>query len=173
MTAPTLTDKLFPDVPKPAVWLGLGGLIPFYACVVAAYALPHPWNAWGMDLIKPYAAIILSFLGGVHWGLAVGGFGGTRAMAPMTVPPATMTLQRLGWSTVPSLIAWTAFLVTGAQVGFALLLFAFVGMLYGDLKAVKAETAPLWYLQLRRNLTWLVVLALVLALVRPMLPYNY
>lgn len=169
----TFIDRLFPDVPRPAVWLGLGGLIPFYGCVLAAYMLPHPYNAMGMNLLKPYGAVILSFLGGVHWGLALAGFGGPRVTDPMNQPPPTMTLQRLGWSVVPSIIAWAAFFLTGWQAGFLLLLLAFVGMLYGDLRAVEAGTAPLWYLNLRRNLTWLVALALVLALVRPLIPYNY
>lgn len=170
-------DTLFPDVPRTAVWLGLAGLLPFYGCVLAAYLLPHPWNGWGLTLLKPYGAVILSFLGGVHWGLAMAGFGSTRAPGPghdpMTDPPDTLTWVRLGWSVMPSIVAWAAFFLTGWQAGFVLLLLAFVAMLYGDLRAVEAGAAPAWYLSLRRNLTWLVVLALTLAIARPLIPYNY
>ena len=45
-----------------------------------------------------YGATILSFLGGVHWGLAMTNVGGTAA--------AKMCEQRYLWSVLPCLMAW-------------------------------------------------------------------
>ena len=51
----------------------------------------HPYVA---AALSAYAAVIVSFLGGIHWGL------GMRASAPA---PSLFT-----WGVVPSLIAWVA-----------------------------------------------------------------
>ncbi len=166
-----MIDRLFPDVPRPAVWLGLAGLIPFYACAIGSYVLPYDWNGRALDWMVAYGAIILSFLGGVHWGLATGGFGAPAVRDPALEPPASMTWQRLGWSVVPSIIAWLAHLLFSWQPAFLLLAAGFIGMLYGDVRAVQAGLAPAWYLTLRRHLTWLVVAALTAGIVRPLLSF--
>ena len=51
----------------------------------------HPYVALALSA---YAAVIVSFLGGIHWGLAF-----TRA------PPPTAWLV---WGVLPSLVAWVA-----------------------------------------------------------------
>ena len=61
-----------------------------------------------------YGATILSFLGGVHWGLAMTNVGGTLA--------AQMGEQRYLWSVLPCLMAWPTVAMpvpqaAGIQVG--------------------------------------------------------
>ena len=53
--------------------LGLGGLVPFWALALSkATGWPHAIPPGEIDgLLATYAATILSFLGGIRWGVAV------------------------------------------------------------------------------------------------------
>jgi hypothetical protein len=84
-------------VAAPSSWawrLGYGGLLPFAAgaaLVWLVYADALPYVARGL---AAYGALIVSFLGGIHWGLAM------RQALPST--------RGLLWGVVPSLLAWPA-----------------------------------------------------------------
>jgi Protein of unknown function (DUF3429) len=81
--------------PSPlALRLGYGGLLPFAAGALLVWLLrpdARPYAALGL---AAYGALIVSFLGGIHWGLAM-------RLAP---PPPRLLL----WGVVPSLLAWPA-----------------------------------------------------------------
>lgn len=134
-------------VPDPAALLGLAGLFPF---VVGALATLDggALGRWAPAALLGYAAVILSFMGGVHWGLA-------------------MTAERPSWlrygaSVVPALLGWLALLI-GGRLAFLLLVVSFTSLLAYDLGAVRAGEAPGWYPKLRWPLTLVVVLCLLLA----------
>jgi hypothetical protein len=98
-----------------------------------------------------YGAIILSFLGGVHWGLAIGS----------TAPAAAAALKvRLILSVIPSLVAWAAWLVPAAG-GLFMLAAAIVLMLIVDIRATRAWEAPAWYPKLRIPLSCAVAASLL------------
>ena len=60
-------------IPASALLLGLAGLIPFFAGAAAQFhALPLLDAEAGLKLVVIYGAIILSFLGGIRWGTAIG-----------------------------------------------------------------------------------------------------
>ena len=135
-------------VPAAAAWLGAAGLIPFvglaFAAVFLADRLPTP----AMLALAGYGAVILSFVGGVHWGLA-------------TAEPGSAEMgRRLVAAVVPSLIGWSALLMP-AQAGLLVLALAFAGLLPFDLRAVRRGHAPAWYPRLRWPLTIVVVASLV------------
>ena len=63
-----------PDhVPVPAVplWLGASGLIPFILLAGALWISPVDYHPVLHDWIRTYAAVILSFIGAIHWGVAM------------------------------------------------------------------------------------------------------
>ncbi|WP_192499183.1 DUF3429 domain-containing protein [Skermanella pratensis] len=151
------------DTPRPALALGLAGLIPFYLGAAAVWLAPPPWNVYALQVQVLYAATILSFLGAVHWGLALANQGGGPPR-PGNPAPA-MTWTRLGWSVVPPLVAWVAVAMT-AVPGLVTFIIAFGAMYLGDRAAVRAGHAPAWYLPMRRVLTAMVILALALSLAR-------
>lgn len=134
-------------IPPLALWLGLAGLLPFLASVAAAWLAPVAWQAVAVRAFLGYGAVILSFLGGVQWGVAMcrerpgGGAFGRRMLLAM----------------VPSLVAWPALLLhplAGAWVlamGFAL-------VRLHELSRGGGARLPGWYHSLRMPLT-LVVLA--------------
>jgi hypothetical protein len=83
-------------IPSTPLFLGLAGLIPFWV-LAGGLALKGvgPFSCECLDLaLASYAAIILSFLGGIRWGLAV---------ASADRPEAGMHFML---SVMPSLAAW-------------------------------------------------------------------
>ena len=59
--------------PSPAIpialWLGYAGLIPFVAGAALAWLLQPEWRPFTTAALSAYAAVIVSFLGGIHWGI--------------------------------------------------------------------------------------------------------
>jgi uncharacterized membrane protein HdeD (DUF308 family) len=130
--------------PALANWLGFCGLIPF-----AVLALALWWPAAGHQAalshtLAGYGATIASFLGAIHWGLA---------MRDRSDPGAGPYL----WGVAPSLLAWLALLLppAGGLLGLAVLL--------GVCLLVDQRRYPRYQLQawlpLRRRLTLVASLA--------------
>ena len=138
-------------VPPAAAWLGGLGLIPFVAGSILVVGTDL---GWALDALRFYAATILAFMGGVHWGLAIADHG--------SGPGAGSSWPRLGASVVPALAGWLALLLP-ATPGLLVLAAAFVLLLGGDLLAVRRGLAPAWYPWLRVPLTTIVALCLLVA----------
>ena len=137
--------------PSTVAWLGYGGLLPFIALALAAWTGLVPDFAWG-DALRAYAAVILGFVGALHWGFA---------MALAGLSPAQRQAAFV-WSVVPSLLGWVALLV-GPLAGVALLVLGF-GAHYGqDLRLARLAPLPAWYLPLRLRLTGVACGCLLLA----------
>jgi hypothetical protein len=87
-------------VPALPRWLGRAGLLPQLACVGVLYAGPAEWREPAQALAFAYAALILSFLGGMWWGIAA-------------AAPAAQRRNTLGWvwiaAVLPSLVALAGF----------------------------------------------------------------
>ncbi len=82
--------------PATALALGFGGLLPFAGGAMAVWLLPPPHQAWAAQGLAAYAALIATFLGGIHWGLV------------MREAPASAA--GLVWGVLPSLLSWAALL---------------------------------------------------------------
>ena len=54
-------------LPATVAWLGYGGLLPFVFLATAIFIDPDHAPLWG-DALTAYGAIILSFVGALHWG---------------------------------------------------------------------------------------------------------
>jgi hypothetical protein len=81
-------------LPLNARRLGYGGLIPFVAGALLVWLVHEDVQPYATLALSAYAAVIVSFLGGIHWGLAL------RQAEP---PPLL-----LAWGVVPALVAWLA-----------------------------------------------------------------
>ncbi|MEC8793030.1 MAG: DUF3429 domain-containing protein, partial [Pseudomonadota bacterium] len=57
--------------PIPVAGLGAGGFLPFAAGAAALWWAPGTWQALAVASQLSYGAVILSFLGGILWGLAI------------------------------------------------------------------------------------------------------
>jgi hypothetical protein len=146
-----LLDTTQTAVPSSAAWLGGLGAIPFVTLAGAIPLLGGVPRLFVVHALLAYGATILSFLGGVHWGLAIRGHSG---------PDTNKLWARLILSVIPSLAGWAALLVTGSA-GLLILAIAIAGMLLVDLRATRLGDAPPWYAKLRVPLSVVVVAALL------------
>lgn len=136
------------DAPKASGWLGAAGLIPFAACAAASFAPDDAIRRSAIIAFAIYGGVILSFLGGVRWGL---GLIANRAITFV-------------YAVIPSIVGWMAaagvalgLTATGAGTMFAA---AFVAQYVWDRQAAR-DGAPEWYLRLRIRLTIGVLLCCV------------
>ena len=66
----TDTRALQPSPAVPiALWLGYAGLIPFVAGAALSWLLQPESRPFTAAALSAYAAVIVSFLGGIHWGI--------------------------------------------------------------------------------------------------------
>ena len=135
--------------------LGLLGLIPFAALGLAAlFVEPALVGRVGFALAA-YGAVILSFIGGIHWGLIVVGQGGEKEASRMLT---------IGIGIVPSLLAWLTLLVS-VPLALVMLVMGFAAMLGADFAAHRDRRSPGWFFGSRVLLTLAVVACLVTGLV--------
>ena len=140
------------SLPPFALLLGIAGLIPFAAC---GYGAVIDTGEHAAEALAAYGAVILAFLGGVHWGFA------------LPEPSGRGERARLGLGVVPSLVGWIAMLLViavNAEAGLALLAVGFVAMTVVEARGAKAGLVPPGYMKLRYGLSTGVVTILVLVL---------
>jgi len=126
-------------IPLPALYLGLGGLIPFAAGTVGVYVLDPLGATYALQAQIYYAVTIVSFLGAVHWGIAMAASG-------------DLDWSRGIWGVTPALLAWSATWTT-APYAILILITGLMGTFLYDMKAIDADQAPEWYRPLRKILT--------------------
>ncbi len=139
--------------PRLAILLGYAGLIPFISGAIGIWITPPAWRTDVLTALLHYAAVILAFMGAIHWGLA---------MARERQDDAAH--RQLGLSVLPALLGWLA-ISSGlpALLALALLISGFIGLYLADVHAVKLELAPRWYTALRKPLTTVVLISLLAA----------
>ena len=65
-----MTDAYRPSPAVPiALWLGYAGLIPFVAGAGLSWLLQPDLRPYAIAALAAYAATIVSFLGGIYWGI--------------------------------------------------------------------------------------------------------
>ena len=119
--------------PPAARWLGYFGLIPFLACAAGGLFAPEPWKGFALRALLAYGAVILSFLGGVRWGVAISKVPSDRLLLPLFV------------SILPSIAGWAA-LFLGGRAALMLLATSLAVLFIADLRLVET---PAWYRALR------------------------
>lgn len=135
-------------IPPLALGLTAAGAVPFVGLASIALIAGPPWQTQSLDALMSYAAVILSFMGAVHWGFAL-------APSATTEPSASLLA-----GVVPALVGWGATLLP-ESLGFIVLALAFVAVLGFDHTAIRNGTAPVWYGRLRLPVTFVVVISLL------------
>lgn len=140
-------DKHSTQIPTAALWLGATGALPFIASAIGAHVLDEVAAEIAKRALFIYGAVIVSFLGGVQWGLCIS--------EGQDLP------RRLPISVIPSLIAWVGLLMTPDLTPYFLIA-AFVFVFLFDFLADKSGQAPAWYIRLRVPLSATVILCLII-----------
>jgi len=131
--------------PLPRV-LGLAGLLPQLACLLALWFGRADWRYVALAAAWGYAALIFSFLGGLWWGIAAAR-SAQSAAAPGWLWIAAVIPSLLAFATyLPWIIGWRWPAPSLAVLGVGLLASLAVDHRLGAL-------APGWWMALRRPLS--------------------
>jgi hypothetical protein len=134
-----------------ATRLGFAGLVPLLALSLWLAGIPvdHVWRETTIRLLTGYCAIVLSFLGGARWALAVaGGYAETR--------------RDIAISVVPALLAWAVMFIP-PHFAFVLLAVAFAAHGAWDALSGQSGIMPGWFVRLRTQLTAVAVISMIIA----------
>ncbi len=140
-----------PAMPLPALLLGAGGLLPFVGLALLAAAGPVASHAYWLTALSYYGAVILAFVGALHWAYAVKrGAEGREAWL------------QYGASVLPALLAWLSLLfpvwtALRLQAGALLACYAF------DRAMQRIDPVPPWFLRLRAALSGIAAVSLFAA----------
>ena len=129
--------------------LGYGGALPFLCGAIAASQHMAILGLAPAHLLLNYGAVILSFLGGLHWGRVI------------TSPNANGRSDSawLIWSVCPSLLGWVALLLP-LKVSAVVLSLCFLAALQIDQKLLREHIWPDWMRPLRLHLSVIAVASL-------------
>jgi len=130
--------------------LGYAGLIPFLVFSIGHW-ITLPYIDDPSAILIAYAAVILSFMGAIHWGAAIT-TSDKKHSAHLIV------------SVIPALIAWLALLLP-ADFSMSVLLLGFIILLVYELALATPEGLPDWYITMRITLTTVVSLCLSASLI--------
>ena len=144
------TNMTSTPLPRSVALLGYGGLIPFIACSLVGLLIPQEIET-AQYMLFTYGAVILSFVGALHWGFA------------MTVPALADHTRRnyFIWSVIPSLLAWFSLMLPSIATA-TLLIIGFTAHYWRDRRIAPWCDLPTWYLPLRTRLTVIACLSLAL-----------
>jgi hypothetical protein len=138
------------NIPRSALSLGLAGLLPFWGLAILIIVIDAPIKEYAIKAEITYGAVILSFLGGIHWGLAA-------------MNERHATWLSLGWGVTPPLIAWGA-LFLPPSLGLILLVTGFLAAAIIDFRIFTPNSDNTWFGGLRTVLSIGTIIALLLTL---------
>ena len=121
--------------------LGYLGLIPFVFGAITAL-LSQELVSLAFQAFILYSLAILSFMGGVHWGLAL--ITGTRQSTRLLI------------SVVPVVAAWICLIALPAPLTLAVLGGGFIAQWFIDRPILAELPIPSWYLDMRPRLAYVV-----------------
>lgn len=148
-------DSSHRAVRRMAWFLAVAGAVPMVAATATLFAADaSSVRVPAIASLVTYCAVILSFLGGIEWGLAIKDETGNDATR----------VSALGLSVVPSLAGWAVLWLPGPkwQVGTALAIF--VGVWAADQWMAGRGLLPTWFVDLRTAVSGLVAATLAVAL---------
>lgn len=133
-----------------AYLLGAAGLLPFVGLSLAAWLAPLSWHAPLLTALIGYAAIVVSFLGGIHWGVALNN--------------PDVAKRHLWWGVAPALLAWGSVLLPFAELSLSALIVIQLWSWWIDRAWLTARVRGVRYLLMRTLLTAVASLALLAAI---------
>lgn len=158
------TNLMNRTLPRLALLLGVLGLLPFLGCGLGAVAAGEAHRAQMLTALLAYGAVILGFLGGVHWGIAL------DQAAPVAIGVRSTMVERarLLLGVLPALAGWLALLLAmllPPEVALALLIAGFIATVVVEEQGRRRGLVPHRYMWLRWSISLVVVAVLTTVLV--------
>lgn len=147
--------KQLPGKETTAISLGYAGLIPFIVFSIGSW-FQLPMLSDSTYILTAYAAIILSFMGAIHWGIAMSSTEDQNGKYYIA-------------SVIPGLSAWIALLLP-QRYAIMLLMIGFIALIIYDWSVEKPQRLPDWYIPMRNRLTLVVVICLMVTLLSDYMP---
>jgi len=142
-------------MPTIAMVLSLLGLVPFILGGLAAVGhIPQTAEVALIALID-YAALVLAFAGGVHWGLA---------LLPGSVRPSL----RIALGSVPLIVAWLALVlaqIVAPTVALSVLIFGYLASVSAEHRGSRRMLVASRYVWLRTGFTAVAVVMMLIVLI--------
>lgn len=141
-----------------AILLTYLGVIPFLLAVLISLSqfipdsIGSPITYAGFKakaIIHSYSVIILSFLSGIQWGVSM---------------DSQKHSNFILISNVFALISWFSLMAFGSTFAISLLLFCLIAALFTDSFAFKYQLIPEWFWQLRKKVSLIVCIAILIVL---------
>jgi hypothetical protein len=146
-----------PAMPVLAILLSVLGLVPFVACGLAALGPNSVTAARMLTTLIDYAALVLAFSAGIHWGFELQSPQQNRGIGRV----------RLGIAAAALAVGWIAILlpiVTVAWLSLVMLIAGYIGAVLVEQEAAKRGLMPPHYLWLRWGFTIVAAAMLVTVL---------
>ncbi|MDP3187114.1 DUF3429 domain-containing protein [Limnobacter sp.] len=141
--------------------LGYAGLIPFFGfAALTALCGDTDMATTLANYNLLYGLAVVSFLGAVHWGLAIALSGQTTPVYLAGVDQADFEARSFIWGVTPSLLAWLASAFAPTQLALWILTFILLLVWFVDRYFLKPMKVFDHYLKLRTRLTVGAVLGL-------------
>ncbi len=130
--------------------LTFAGVIPFLLLTILLY---NHWVAQSkvLAMLFSYAAVILTFLGGIQWGIGI-----------VRLDANTLKFKHLfTLSILPSLAAWLLLLIDFPKLQLIGFIISFVSVLVIDTLLTLKDIMPRWFLLLRFGVSLIVITLLI------------
>jgi Protein of unknown function (DUF3429) len=131
-------------------WLSYAGALPFMLGIISPFISFEIIDSY--FLLSTYGALIVSFLCGIHWAISV--FFDERSPQYLLIV-----------SNIVTLISWVSLSLPSFELTMLIQSFCFMFLLALDKKLFNLGLYPMWYYELRRNVTTIVVVLLTLSMV--------
>jgi len=127
--------------------LTYAGLIPF---ALLSFAVVLELDSFDFDLaLRSYGVAIISFLCGIHWGIYL--------LASDKCPRNLLLI-----SNTITLVAYSSILFPFGNINYITQSFCLAILLELDYELLKKDVLPVWYFNLRRNASCIVILLLLM-----------
>ena len=138
---------------KLPLYITIAGIAPF---VVLSVVVSMRWfsnQQAVVEILLTYAAVIISFLGGVHWGISVHHYSYSPRVANL------LTIE----SVAPSLVAWGVLFYPDIHIQLLVMTLLFSFMWAVESLLYSEDLIPQWFFNLRCVVTPIVVVSLYVA----------
>ena len=140
-------------MPAIVIPLSLLGLVPFI--VFAGGAVGNDLANHLLFALIDYAALVLAFAGGVHWGLAL-------------LPESARPSMRLGAGMLPLIVAWVALVLgqlVAPWVALAILIAGYLATVLTEHRAARRSLVPMRYVWVRWGFSLVAVVMMAMVLI--------